>query len=341
MKAHYVGRVFALGRARLQHRIIDADVFALGIKFFKLLIESRRSPGGRDLFQVRSGLRKMLPQGIGERAGAPHKNTAVPVIVAGCNEFFRALKIGLFSKALHAEQLAIQLVSGLNVPVSGFRAARLDAHGHNVLSLAGDLHGAEKQFLEFGFIANNVVRREHANNRSGIEFFQEEGCQPYGRRSVAGLGLNYYLFRWEPGQLAAYFGSDELIGDDPKILFGGHWGQPLNGLLDHCLFSVEGQHLLGGSAPAAGPEPRPAASGKDYRIKLVFSHSALEAPTVVSDSTVLGCATSSAGNDAHRNSNSHCGVTTNFSTDAGTTTASPQLKVTGPVPSAFITPQPP
>src|SRR5207249_2372078 len=64
-------------------------------------------------------------------------------------------------------------------------------------------------------------------------------------------------------------------------------------------------------------------------------------PAAVSDPVVWGCAVSSTGNEAHRNSKSHWGVITNLSTVAGTTMASPRLKVTGAARSAWITPQPP
>src|ERR1019366_1032784 len=50
---------FSLGRAGLEDRIVDADVFALRVELSKSFRELARAIGGGNLFEERSGVGKM------------------------------------------------------------------------------------------------------------------------------------------------------------------------------------------------------------------------------------------------------------------------------------------
>src|SRR5271157_786058 len=73
---------FALGRARLQHSVIDADVLAPGIEPGKRLLEAARAVAGSNLIQQRRGLRQMLAERIGQGLRAPDEHSAVPEKIA-------------------------------------------------------------------------------------------------------------------------------------------------------------------------------------------------------------------------------------------------------------------
>src|SRR6266567_3731738 len=107
--------MLALGGTRFQDGVVNADVLTLGIKFRILVFKVFRAPGSGDPLQVGRGFGKMFAQSIGQRARAPDKDSAVPIIVSRSQELVRLLLVGLFRKTLHAEQLRIELVTGLNV----------------------------------------------------------------------------------------------------------------------------------------------------------------------------------------------------------------------------------
>src|SRR5208282_1031748 len=73
---------FSLGRAGFEDGIVDADVLALRIELAKCVRELARAIGGGNCFEQRSGVRKMLAQGVGERVGSPEKHAAVPEVIA-------------------------------------------------------------------------------------------------------------------------------------------------------------------------------------------------------------------------------------------------------------------
>lgn len=69
-------------------------------------------------------------------------------------------------------------------------------------------------------------------------------------------------------QLFRDSGTQIVVGDDPKLASGRERRQPLDRLLDHCVFAVERQKLLGAPLAAQGPEPRASATGQNYRMKV-------------------------------------------------------------------------
>ncbi len=64
-----------------------------------------------------------------------------------------------------------------------------------------------------------------------------------------------------------------LVGDDPELLGRCKRKQPRHRLLDHGLFAIEREQLLGALSPAERPEAGAAAAGQNHGIEIgVFSH---------------------------------------------------------------------
>src|SRR6202521_1375456 len=61
----HVPALFAFRRARFEHGIVHADVFALGIQPSESGGKLARAEGGGNLFEQRRGFRQMLAQGVG------------------------------------------------------------------------------------------------------------------------------------------------------------------------------------------------------------------------------------------------------------------------------------
>src|SRR5262249_20718226 len=100
VQAEQIGRMLAFSRPWFKDGVVNADVFALGIKLREFLWEGFCAPGGSNFFQERRGLRKMLAQGQGKSARAPDKHSAVPVIIALSDKLFSPLQIRFFREAL-------------------------------------------------------------------------------------------------------------------------------------------------------------------------------------------------------------------------------------------------
>src|SRR5262249_8843443 len=74
----------------------------------------------------------------------------------------------------------------------------------------------------------------------------------------------------------------EFVGDDPEVLLRAQRQEPLHGLLDHGLFAVQGEHLLGQPAAAPRPETGPASARQDHRIERLFAHGSLPPTNLIS-----------------------------------------------------------
>src|SRR5580704_14023884 len=81
-----MGATFAFRRSRFEDRVVHADVFALRIYLAKDAVEIRGAIGRGYLLEQRSHLRQVLAHGVGQGAGAPDEDAAVPVIIAGGDE---------------------------------------------------------------------------------------------------------------------------------------------------------------------------------------------------------------------------------------------------------------
>src|SRR5262249_7432023 len=160
--------MLAFGGARLNHRVIDADVFALRVQLGELLRELPGSPGCRDLFQIRRALRKMFTQSLAQSGCAPYKHAAVPVIVPGGDELLRALLVWLFREARDPEQLRIELVAGFDVTVAGLRARGLNAHHHDVAFLSRDLDGSPQDLMKLLLVVDDVIGGKNSDDSSRV-----------------------------------------------------------------------------------------------------------------------------------------------------------------------------
>jgi hypothetical protein len=60
--------------------------------------------------------------------------------------------------------------------------------------------------------------------------------------------------------LALDGGAQMIVRDDPKTGRGGHWSQTRHCLLDHSLFAIKREQLLGSAFAAQGPEARASAA---------------------------------------------------------------------------------
>src|ERR1017187_5225246 len=94
---------FSRGGTRLQHRVVDAYVFALRVELTKRVGELARAIGGGNSFEERSGVGKMLAQRVRQRVGAPEKHAAVPEVVTRVKKLPGSGEIRLFGKAAHAQ----------------------------------------------------------------------------------------------------------------------------------------------------------------------------------------------------------------------------------------------
>src|SRR5579885_1591004 len=99
--------LLSLGRTRLKHSVVDADVLALWIQFLQSTRESVRTILGRDLFEKSCGFRQMFPQGIGERLRAPQEHSAVPEVVSRGDKLGSRLCIWLFREAPDVQRVAL------------------------------------------------------------------------------------------------------------------------------------------------------------------------------------------------------------------------------------------
>src|SRR5438270_12102367 len=77
-----MGSLLTFGRARLQHRVVDADVLALGIEPAKSDFEFCGSKRGSNFFQQRRGIGKTLSEVDSQGPRSPEKHPTVPKIIS-------------------------------------------------------------------------------------------------------------------------------------------------------------------------------------------------------------------------------------------------------------------
>src|ERR1700676_1450623 len=66
-----ISRLLALGRARLQHSVVDADVFALGIQLFESSWKVASPERSRNFLKQGSALGKVLAKSVCQGSSAP------------------------------------------------------------------------------------------------------------------------------------------------------------------------------------------------------------------------------------------------------------------------------
>ena len=257
--------MLALGGARLQNRVVDGDVFALGIRGVENLFAVRRAPGGGDGFKQRSGLRQVLADRVGQRARRPDEDAGVPVVVARCHKLLGAVLVGFFDKAAHVERGVVAgQIAGFDVAVSGFGARGLDAQHHHILAGGGHGNALLQRLEEARLVGNHVVGGKNAQHSPRVFALDQEGREAAGWRGVAGHRLLHDLRGGQAGQLVGDLVGQILVGDDPGFFQRCQRHEAFHGLLDHGALAVEGENLLGASAPGTGPETRAAAPGQNH-----------------------------------------------------------------------------
>src|SRR5579862_8487536 len=81
-QAEDISLLLSLRRARLQHAVIHADVFTLGIDPAESARELARAIGLGNFLQQLRGFPQMLAQRIRQRLRAPQKHPAIPEIIS-------------------------------------------------------------------------------------------------------------------------------------------------------------------------------------------------------------------------------------------------------------------
>ena len=262
--------MLALGRARLEHSVVDGDVFAFGIEGAKDLFELGSSVGGGDFFEQRSGLRQMLAHGIRQRARRPEKHAGVPEVIARGNELLGPVQVGLLGKAAYVQRsLVAGIVAGLNVAVAGFRTGGLDAQHHHVVTGRGQGDGFVERLQEARLVGDDVIGGKDAQDGIGILAFDEESGQAAGGRGVARHRLlNDLLLAAHPCSWSAISWARNSLVMTQVFAGLGQRLETLDGLLNHGALAVERKNLLGMGAARAGPEAGTAAAGKNHWAKI-------------------------------------------------------------------------
>src|ERR1700674_4798461 len=274
------GLRFSLGRSRLQHRIVDADVFAPRIQLSKSVRELARAISGCNFFEKESGLGKMLAQRVRECVGAPEKHAAVPEVVARVEKLPGQAKIRLLREAAHAQRqspLAIERAllgrsslgrTGFNIAIAGFGASRADAEHNDVFSRCGNLDSFGESSAVLGGVVDDVIGGKQTKHRLGIVAKQEKCRQTNGGRCIASGRLGDDLLRMKLRKLMKDGGTQVVVRNDPEPARRSHRCEARDGLLNHGLLSIEGKQLLGAALAAQRPEARASTTSEDYRIEV-------------------------------------------------------------------------
>src|SRR5271157_3639322 len=171
---------FSPGGSRLQHRVVDADVFALQVELAKSVRELARAISRGNLFEERSGVGKVLAQRVRKRVGAPEKHAAVPEIVARVEKLSGRGEIRLLGETAHAEKaLVIGRASlvwpRLHIAVTSFRASRADTEDNKVFSRRGDFDSWTESGAVLDGGGDYVIGGKHTELRIGIVKEQKKG----------------------------------------------------------------------------------------------------------------------------------------------------------------------
>jgi hypothetical protein len=212
----------------------------------------------------------MAAQLFQQYAGAPEEHARIPIEVAGGYVSPGGGERRLLPKALHLHrrQRALGEVLGeLDIPITGFRPARLDSHHHQA-----PFGRAAKRRLQYFAIRRRfgdyMVGGKHAHDRFRIERIQDLRRQTDGRRRVALHRLGQNLSFRNLGKLAHNGVAQVSVGQHPDMFRRDQRGQAVYGGLDQRPFPDHVQNLLGGALAASRPETRAASSGQNQSIMM-------------------------------------------------------------------------
>ena len=191
----------ALGRAWLQHRIIDADVLALGIEPPEDLGEAASAVGCGNFLQQGRGFRQVLAERGRQGRRRPYEHAAVPEKISCPQKFDGAIELGFFGKAPHPQSAAHRF-AGFNIPVPGLGPGRIDSHDDDVFTRRRNCHCLRQIAPEAAPVADDVVGGKHADDGFRVLPEEQKRGQPDRRRRIASQRLGDHLPRRQLGQLA-------------------------------------------------------------------------------------------------------------------------------------------
>src|ERR1700761_5859539 len=218
---------------------------------------------GCNLLEKRRCLRQVLAHCVGQGACAPQKDSAVPVIVAGGDEFLGLFLVGLFGESAYALYAGLQCASGLDVAVTGFCTSRHHAQHYDVFARSSQRNATLECRQKVRLIVDDVIRRENAEYGVRGGLLHQECGQTRGGSGVARGGLTQHLILRNRIELYADSRREQIVGDDPGGMSGSKWEQTIESALDHRTLAIQRQHLLGPGLPTAWPEASAAAPGQN------------------------------------------------------------------------------
>src|SRR5580698_3577577 len=266
-----VGLALALCRARLQNRIVYADVLALWIELSKGLLELAAAVAVSNFLEQRRGFRQVLAQRVGERLGAPEKHAAVPEEIPSLHELLGNCRTRFLGETLHPHRTIARLAADLNVAVPSLRASRLDTDDHDVRAGCRDLRAPLDVVAKTLLVEDDVVGREQPDHCCRIESGQQKCGKSNRGRGIASDRLSHNLLLLQLLELAKNLRTQVIVGNNPELLVFRERLKTLDRLLDHALLAVQWQQLLGHTLAAEWPEARTASTGENDGIKVEIS----------------------------------------------------------------------
>ena len=187
-------------------------------------IETRGDPvhHGRDL-------RRMGPEGFGDRPQIPDEDAGVPEIVAGRQVGLRQFERRLFLEGSHFQQagrvrdarllqIDVRVLTGADVAIPRLRARRLDADRDHGVIVRREIQGRPDDAAELRHVQHQGVGRRHHD----IGFRMADPDLPAGVSDagcgVAGAGFGQDILRRDVGQLLTDDADIGLGSDDPDML---------------------------------------------------------------------------------------------------------------------------
>ena len=206
-----------LAERRLEHGIVDADVFALRVKAGKGGGELARAECSRDLLQHCGGFGQMLAQRVGQGARTPEKHSAIPEIVPCVHELGGASRIGLFREATHPQRIALKWRACLDVAVACLRARGTDPQHYDILSRSrrSRFHSSSTSRYRF----SSPITWSEGNSpstASGSLFISMNAARPMAGAVLRPTGSARTCCFLSRGTWRRISRSQMFVGDDPE-----------------------------------------------------------------------------------------------------------------------------
>ena len=157
--------------------------------------------------------------------GLQHKNTAVPVIIAGREVALGAGRIGFFGEFIDLTGARPPgLVYGparVDIAITGLGPRRRDAESHQIILERQRMTGLDRR-MEGVQVLNQMIGRHHHDHGVFILSGERQGGDGQGRRRIAALGLKDNLAYGPPapGGLLGHQKAMRLIADDQRVCNG-------------------------------------------------------------------------------------------------------------------------